>query len=232
MTNLIAGIRAKNQLAKDAFVQIINSCLTAIRNKYTDFYNAGKYLVEGFAAGITANTYMAEARARAMARAAAAAAEAELDINSPSKVGYRIGGFFGMGFVNSLIDYADKSYDAGASVAKSAKEGLRNAVSKIGDFIENGIDSQPTIRPLLDLSDVTEGAGRLSALLSRNQAMKISAGMEREGGSVVQNSGTTPTSGNNYNFTQNNYSPKALSRIDIYRQTKNQFSALKGLVET
>lgn len=232
MTNLIAGIRAKNQLAKDAFVQIINSCLTAIRNKYTDFYNAGKYLVEGFAAGITANTYMAEARARAMARAAAAAAAAELDINSPSKVGYRIGGFFGMGFVNSLIDYADKSYDAGASVAKSAKEGLRNAVSKIGDFIENGIDSQPTIRPLLDLSDVTEGAGRLSALLSRNQAMKISAGMEREGGSVVQNGGTTPTSGNNYNFTQNNYSPKALSRIDIYRQTKNQFSALKGLVET
>lgn len=232
MTNLIAGIRTKNQLAKDAFVQIINSCLTAIRNKYTDFYNAGKYLVEGFAAGITANTYMAEAKARAMARAAAAAAEAELDINSPSKVGYRIGGFFGMGFVNSLIDYTDKSYDAGVSVAKSAKEGLRNAVSKIGDFIENGIDSQPTIRPLLDLSDVTEGAGRLSALLSRNQAMKISAGMEHEGGSVVQNGGTTPTSGNNYNFTQNNYSPKALSRIDIYRQTKNQFSALKGLVET
>ena len=232
MTNLIAGIRAKNQLAKDAFVQIINSCLTAIRNKYTDFYNAGKYLVEGFAKGIDEYTWYAEARARAMARAAAQAAEAELDINSPSKVGYRIGGFFGMGFVNSLIDYTDKSYDAGASVAKSAKEGLRNAVSKIGDFIENGIDSQPTIRPLLDLSDVTEGAGRLSALLSRNQAMKISAGMEREGGSVVQNSGTTPTSGNNYNFTQNNYSPKALSRIDIYRQTKNQFSALKGLVET
>ena len=232
MTNLIAGIRTKNQLAKDAFVQIINSCLTAIRNKYTDFYNAGKYLVEGFAKGIDEYTWYAEARARAMARAAAQAAEAELDINSPSKVGYRIGGFFGMGFVNSLIDYTDKSYDAGASVAKSAKEGLRNAVSKIGDFIENGIDSQPTIRPLLDLSDVTEGAGRLSALLSRNQAMKISAGMERESGSVVQNGGTTPTSGNNYNFTQNNYSPKALSRIDIYRQTKNQFSALKGLVET
>lgn len=232
MTNLIAGIRTKNQLAKDAFVQIINSCLTAIRNKYTDFYNAGKYLVEGFAKGIDEYTWYAEARARAMARAAAQAAEAELDINSPSKVGYRIGGFFGMGFINSLIDYTDKSYDAGASVAKSAKEGLRNAVSKIGDFIENGIDSQPTIRPLLDLSDVTEGAGRLSALLSRNQAMKISAGMERDGASVVQNGGTTPASGNNYNFTQNNYSPKALSRIDIYRQTKNQFSALKGLVET
>ena len=57
--------------------------------------------------------------------------------------------------------------------------------------------------------------------------MKISAGMEHEGTGIVQNGGITPTSGNNYNFTQNNYSPKALSRIDIYRQTKNQFSALK-----
>mgnify|MGYP004641757199 CR=1 FL=1 len=232
MTNLIAGIRAKNQLAKDAFVQIINSCLTIIRNKYIDFYNAGKYLAKGFANGVAANTDVGEKNAKAMAKATAMATEAELGIASPSKVGYRIGGFFGMGFVNSLIDYTDKSYDAGASIAKSAKEGLRNAVSKISDFIENGIDSQPTIRPLLDLSDVTEGASRLSALLSRNQAMEISAGMEHDGNNIVQNGDTKPTSGNNYNLIQNNYSPKALSRIDIYRQTKNQFSALKGLVET
>ena len=232
MTNFIAGIRTKDQSAKEAFIQIANGCLTAIRNKYTEFQNAGKYLVEGFAAGITANTYMAEARARAMARAAAAAAEAELQINSPSKVGYRIGGFFGMGFVNSLTDYADKSYEAGASIASSAKEGLRNAVSKIGEFIEDGIDSQPTIRPILDLSSVSEGAGKLSALLSRSQAMKISAAMDRESSGAVQNGDATPATGNSYNFTQNNYSPKSLSRIDIYRQTKNQFSALKGLVET
>ena len=32
----------------------------------------------------------------------------------------------------------------------------------------------------------------------------------------------------NYTFNQTNNSPKALSTIDIYRQTKNQFSQLKG----
>ena len=31
-----------------------------------------------------------------------------------------------------------------------------------------------------------------------------------------------------YNFVQNNYSPKALSRLDIYRQTKNLTAMLKG----
>lgn len=232
MTNLIAGIRSKDQTARDAFVQIVSGCLTAIRNKYTDFYNAGKYLVEGFADGITANTYLAEARARAMAAAAARAAERELDEHSPSKVGYRIGDFFGLAFVNAISDYADKSYKAGTNMAAAAKNGLSNAISKIREFVDGEMEVQPTIRPVLDLSEVRSGAGRLTAILSRSQAMKISSSMNRETTGEIQNGDGTPSVGNSYSFVQNNYSPKALSRIDIYRQTKNQFSALKGLVET
>lgn len=232
MTNLIAGIRSKDQTARDTFVQIVSGCLTAIRNKYTDFYNAGKYLVEGFADGITANTYLAEAKARAMAAAAARAAERELDERSPSKVGYRIGDFFGLAFVNAISDYADKSYKAGTNMAAAAKNGLSNAISKIREFVDGEIEVQPTIRPVLDLSEVRSGAGRLTAILSRSQAMKISSSMNRETTGEIQNGDGTPSVGNSYSFVQNNYSPKALSRIDIYRQTKNQFSALKGLVET
>ena len=232
MTNLIAGIRSKDQTARDTFVQIVSGCLTAIRNKYTDFYNTGKYLVEGFADGITANTYLAEARARAMAAAAARAAERELDEHSPSKVGYRIGDFFGLAFVNAISDYADKSYKAGTNMAAAAKNGLSNAISKIREFVDGEMEVQPTIRPVLDLSEVRSGAGRLTAILSRSQAMKISSSMNRETTGEIQNGDGTPSVGNSYSFVQNNYSPKALSRIDIYRQTKNQFSALKGLVET
>ena len=232
MTNLIAGIRSKDQTARDTFVQIVSRCLTAIRNKYTDFYNAGKYLVEGFADGITANTYLAEARARAMAAAAARAAERELDEHSPSKVGYRIGDFFGLAFVNAISDYADKSYKAGTNMAAAAKNGLSNAISKIREFVDGEMEVQPTIRPVLDLSEVRSSAGRLTAILSRSQAMKISSSMNRETTGGIQNGDGTPSVGNSYSFVQNNYSPKALSRIDIYRQTKNQFSALKGLVET
>lgn len=232
MTNLIAGIRSKDQTARDTFVQIVSRCLTAIRNKYTDFYNAGKYLVEGFADGITANTYLVEARARAMAAAAARAAERELDEHSPSKVGYRIGDFFGLAFVNAISDYADKSYKAGTNMAAAAKNGLSNAISKIREFVDGEMEVQPTIRPVLDLSEVRSSAGRLTAILSRSQAMKISSSMNRETTGEIQNGDGTPSVGNSYSFVQNNYSPKALSRIDIYRQTKNQFSALKGLVET
>ena len=232
MTNFITGIRGKDSLARNTFLTTINGWLTAIRNKYTDFYNAGKYLVEGFADGITANTYLAEAKARAMAAAAARAAERELDEHSPSKVGYRIGDFFGLAFVNAISDYADKSYKAGTNMAAATKNGLSNAISKIREFVDGEMEVQPTIRPVLDLSEVRSGAGRLTAILSRSQAMKISSSMNRETTGEIQNGDGTPSVGNSYSFVQNNYSPKALSRIDIYRQTKNQFSALKGLVET
>ena len=233
MTNLASGVRSKEPSLKNAFITIIAGCLTAIRNKYREFYNAGEYLVEGFAKGIEENTWQAEESAAAMASAAADAAKAALDINSPSKVGQRIGGFFGMGFVNSLIDYADKSYEAGIEMASAAKNGLSNAISKVRDFIEGNVDAQPTIRPVLDLSEVRSGAHMLSALLSRKQAMTISTEMNRQSAGTIQNGKTAaPATGNSYSLVQNNYSPKALSRIDIYRQTKNQFSALKGLVET
>ena len=233
MTNLASGVRSKEPSLKNAFITIIAGCLTAIRNKYREFYNAGEYLVEGFAKGIEENTWQAEESAAAMASAAAEAAKAALDINSPSKVGQRIGGFFGMGFVNSLIDYADKSYEAGIEMASAAKNGLSNAISKVRDFVEGNVDAQPTIRPVLDLSEVRSGAHMLSALLSRKQAMTISTEMNRQSAGTIQNGKTAaPATGNSYSLVQNNYSPKALSRIDIYRQTKNQFSALKGLVET
>ncbi|MDE6021793.1 MAG: hypothetical protein K2H01_12450 [Ruminococcus sp.] len=230
MTKLIAGVRIKDPTLRNTFVTIISGGLTSMRNKYTDFYDTGKYLVEGFAKGIDEYTWYAESKARAMASAAARAAEKELDINSPSKVGYRIGGFFSLGFVNSIIDYTDKSYEAGTVIASAAKDGLYRAVSNIRDFIDGNIDSQPTIRPVLDLSSVRSEVGKLSAILSRSQATKISTAIERDISATVQNSENTPAVGNSYSFIQNNYSPKALSRGEIYRQTKNQFSAMKRMV--
>ena len=231
--NMLNGVNSQTEDITEAFMIVLESSLTGIRSRYSKFYSAGAYLVQGFANGITANTYKAVARAKAMARAAAEAAAEELDEHSPSKVGYGIGNFFGLGFVNGIGANVAKSYSAGSSIAEAAKTGLSNAIAKVSDLIENGIDSEPTIRPVLDLSGVESEATRLNAMFSRTQAMSISSNMAHKSSSEIQNGEqTTPTTGNTYTFTQNNYSPKALSRLEIYRQTKNQFSAMKGLVET
>ena len=232
MIKLIAGVKEKAEEVKTAFTGNLNASVTAIRDYHDQFKQAGAYLVEGFADGISENTYRAEAKARAMARAAAEAAEDELDEHSPSRVGYHIGDFFGLGFVNAIGTYAVKAYNASAEMADSAKTGLGNAIAKVKDMIDNGVDGQPTIRPILDLSDVEEKSHRLNTLFSRSQALTVSTGIAAARGRNLQNEDTNPNTGNSYNFTQNNYSPKALSRTEIYRQTKNQFSAMERMVET
>jgi tape measure domain-containing protein len=232
MIKFIAGVKEKAEEVKTAFTGNLNASVTAIRDYHDQFKQAGTYLVEGFADGISENTYRAEAKARAMARAAAEAAEYELDEHSPSRVGYHIGDFFGLGFVNAIGTYAVKAYNASAEMADSAKTGLGNAIAKVKDMIDNGVDGQPTIRPILDLSDVEEKSHRLNTLFSRSQALTVSTGIAAARGRNLQNEDTNPNTGNSYNFTQNNYSPKALSRTEIYRQTKNQFSAMERMVET
>lgn len=232
MIKFIAGVKEKAEEVKTAFTGNLNASVTAIRDYHDQFKQAGTYLVEGFADGISENTYRAEAKVRAMARAAAEAAEDELDEHSPSRVGYHIGDFFGLGFVNAIGTYAVKAYNASAEMADSAKTGLGNAIAKVKDMIDNGVDGQPTIRPILDLSDVEEKSHRLNTLFSRSQALTVSTGIAAARGRNLQNEDTNPNTGNSYNFTQNNYSPKALSRTEIYRQTKNQFSAMERMVET
>lgn len=169
------GVDDKTSSVTSAFAKVIVRAVTAIKSSYLSFYNAGSYLVSGFASGISVNSFLAAAKARAMAKAAANAIEDELDINSPSKVGYGLGRFFGVGFVNAIGDYADKSYNASANMATSARNGLSDAISKVKDVLDSDMDMQPTIRPVLDLSDVRANAGAISGMLGSGASVGVMA---------------------------------------------------------
>lgn len=233
MTKFIAGVRSRDYAVREAFTGSLGGALSAVRDYYDDFYAAGEYLAGGLAAGLEDNVQAAIDSAIDMAQSAANAIDDELQIRSPSRVSRKSGNFFGMGFVLALKDYAGKAYDASEEMATKAKSGLAKAIAGINDFIDSGIDTQPTIRPVLDLTNLESGTRRLNTLFSRNQAMSVNTRMNRMATATFENqNGVTATpAGNTYQFTQNNYSPKALSRVDIYRQTKNQFSAFGRAVK-
>lgn len=172
---IVKGVESEKSNTHDSFKELAESCATKIETVRSDFYDAGKYLVEGFMAGISDNTWRAEAEAEAMARAAVRAAERELGEHSPSKVFYRVGDYAGQGFINALSDYGDKSYSASAIMARSAKQGLSDSISKIKDIIDSDIDAQPTIRPVLDLSDLKTGMGAVNGLFNSRESLGVIA---------------------------------------------------------
>ena len=172
-----SAIKDRKSNVESAGTSIAKACISYTRLEYGSFYTAGEYLVKGFAAGIKDNMYRAEAKSRAMARAAKEAAKEELDEHSPSKEFYKIGNFAGLGFVNALDMYADKAYNSSANMADKAKAGLNAAIAKVNSFVADGVETQPTIRPVLDLSNVKTGMQAMEGMLSTNKSVGVSANL-------------------------------------------------------
>lgn len=155
--------------------ELASACVDAIKEKSSSFESAGKYLVTGFANGISANSYKAAAKARAMAKAAAQAAEDELDINSPSKVFRAIGTSIPEGFAMGIDKLGGTVTAASSAMGEKAISGVKNSITRIADVINGDIDAQPTIRPVLDLSDVKSGAGLINGLFEGGASVGVLA---------------------------------------------------------
>ena len=168
---VVSAISTKGSSIANEFKSILEGVPDDLRGYHTDFYSAGAYLVDGFAQGITDQTFAAAAAASAMASSALEAARAALGVQSPSKEMAKVGNYSGIGFVNGLIDYTSKAYKAGYGMANKALSGVSNAISRINDVITSDIDTQPTIRPVLDLSDISSGAGAISNMLGLNPSV-------------------------------------------------------------
>ncbi len=195
-----------------------------------------KGLIQGLAAGKSGVIN----EAVSVAIAAYKAAKAALDIESPSKKFAELGMYSDIGFAKGLSLYAYRVSDASEGVAESALKGLSNSIGRISTMVTDGMDTEPVIRPVIDLSNIEEGAGLISDLLNPNSGIRLANVEQRLSGvygrTKSEDSGVSEAQNNTqvqkFEFTQNNYSPKALSRTEIYRQTRNQLSILKGAVYT
>lgn len=171
----INGINVNKPKATKSMKSLADNMVNALRSKYSGFYSAGKYLVQGFANGISANAYLAKAKAIAMANAAEQAAKAALGERSPSRVFYQIGKYVVMGFSNAIGDYTSMASRATTGMAKSTTNGMRTAIGKIGDALAGDLNINPTIRPVMDLSEVTAGAASINSMFG-NPAISATSG--------------------------------------------------------
>lgn len=161
-----SGISSQTNTIKSQFSTVLSNCVATIRSYYSQFQSAGRYLAVGIANGISANSGSASAAARSLAGNAAKASARRLEEKSPSKVGYKIGDYFGIGFTNGITDNIRNAGISSDALAESATKGLSNAVSKIATVIDSGMDMNPTIRPVLDLTEIQNGSAAMADLMS------------------------------------------------------------------
>ena len=173
MSRLASGMTSQSSNVKGAASNVLKYAVSGMTSYYGDFYNAGSYLVSGFANGISANSYKAAAQAKAMAKAAADAAEEALDINSPSKVFRAIGYSVPEGFAMGIDKLAGMVRSSSVSMTDVAVDSVKSTLASLAEAVTTDIDSQPTIRPVLDLSDVQSGAAAISGLFSDEASVGV-----------------------------------------------------------
>lgn len=226
------------QAGIDMIINFINGLANGIRDNTARMNEAGANLadaiVSGMTSGITNGAGAIIQAAKDAALGALNAAKSALGIKSPSREFRKVGDWSMQGFAGGIDDNADKVQSSADGVAEGTLDAFRSAMNAVDDILDETMDKDPTIRPTLDLSQVENASKGYSSLFSDptitpNAAYNNVNAISSSRSSVKEPVEDTTSSGNTYyNFTQNNTSPKALSPVDIYRQTKNQFSLLKG----
>lgn len=151
---------------KNAFDAPLNKAVSSVRSCMSKFYNAGSYLVTGFVNGIQDNIYRAKLAAIKMANDTELAARSELDINSPSKVFRKIGAGVPEGFAQGIERFSYLGTRAVEGMSNDAIDSASKVLSNINAVLTDDVNSQPTIRPIVDLSNVESSSDAISNMLA------------------------------------------------------------------
>lgn len=187
VTKLIDTLETKRGDIETKFTSIVTSAIDKI-NESTMIDKvkiAGKNFAQGFADGIENNRYLAVDAGTNLGNAAYKAAKRAIDAHSPSKKAHKLGNFFGLGFINGIHEYTSDAYGESYNMADEARKGLSSAISKVNDILNDDRTNQPTIRPVLDLTDIESGAGRINGLFKNvnvgGNLNAITVGMRSKG---------------------------------------------------
>lgn len=173
-----SGVKAEQNKAGSSAKTVASRSAKSADSQKSSFTSAGKNGGAGFVAGLKSYYHVSYSAGYNLGKEAKKGAEDALDINSPSKEFGKLGAYSGQGYVNALLSYASRAGDAAANVGKSAIDSARNVVRHLADSISGNLDTEPTIRPVLDLSDIQAGAGAVSRMLSGRYAFGVRGNLD------------------------------------------------------
>jgi tape measure domain-containing protein len=242
IVNFINGITKNQQRVLTAganmIISFVEKLASTIRNNQARMTAAGRDLasaiISGMTGGLSDMAGRVASKARDMALSAYHAAKDALGINSPSKMFRFLGEGTGEGMIDGMDNSKTSVGKSGAAMGMAAFTAVKSTMAKMTDGLSSNIDVNPTIKPVMDLTNVTQSAGQIGKMLDKtsvaadlsySQAVGISqtrAPVEEAAASPAAPKGDTVVK-----FEQTINAPVAPSPIEVYRNTKNLISMAK-----
>lgn len=234
---IVNGIKANAGQAVNVITDLAGKIVDTIKTKASNMVAAGSDLVAGFAQGIRNYIGNAVNAATQLASSALKAIKDTLGIHSPAKELIEVGKFADQGLAGGITKFAGVVLTSIKDLGKNAVSGFSSVIGRISDAVDGGMDVAPTIRPVIDITDIEKGNEEIRRLFGDDPGLSPSLSVSRARSISVDNtdSGTSSQGSTNgevkdVTFIQNNTSPKALSPVEIYRNTRNLLSRTQKVV--
>ena len=173
---IVEGLTNAKDWIKDKLVGddgIITKALNALGNLWDSLVDIGENIVNGLVEGIKSAPGAIIDAILEVCGPVADVVKKAFDIESPSKVMMEIGEYITEGLAIGITNKGDMATSAITNVSDDVVDGLGGLSSKIADVINADTDFNPTITPMVDLTNVATGANAINDMLSANQSLAL-----------------------------------------------------------
>ena len=174
-SSLITGLNDKEDDIKKVATKLAKAARRAIKDCREYFESAGDYLGEGLIEGMNAKKDDVYNAGFELGKAAVRGEKDGQKSKSPSKLTIKAGKWLGEGLVIGINRMGKKVYNAGYDMGDNAINAVSNAIASISDVVNSGVDTQPTIRPVMDLDNVRSGMDTMSRMLGATPSVGVLA---------------------------------------------------------
>ena len=175
---LASGIAKKAPDVVSKVKDLLSKAKSAITQKYGEFVSAGKNMISGLISGVAAKAGELADKARSVVSGAISAAKNALQINSPSKVFRSMGYSIDEGLIVGMTKMADKVSEASEFVTTGIIDAAKGPLDYLADLMSGDIIDDPTITPVLDLSEIQNGANRLYSMLPDSERLSLNGNVD------------------------------------------------------
>ena len=162
---LAKGIKDNKREVKSAGERLAEAGADGARNNKRDWVRAGESMSEGLEQGIRNGRSGVIRAAVNTALSAYRAAKSALDINSPSRLFAKLGAGIDEGYIKGMRDKEHLVITKSRELVKGMIETSRSALDGLLDLMNSDMIDDPTITPVLDLSEIQNGANKLYSMM-------------------------------------------------------------------
>lgn len=155
------------------FIPAVNESASAgsdAASEYQDeYYTVGKEYLgkKGLAAGLAAAEPEVKASGKTLGKAGLDGVKESTLTFSPSRAMIWIGNMMGLGLTNGMEDKIGDIKKTGSLIGSNALNAVENATKGIYDVLNQDLDLNPVIRPVLDDSGIQNGIGNVNSMFDR-----------------------------------------------------------------